>query len=84
MAGPTFTISDLMDILVIKAGLPPDAATDDHEATLADVDLDSLALIQLVGEVEERFGVDLGEPRPELTFGELLACINQGISEPSL
>ncbi|POM23496.1 hypothetical protein BTM25_46500 [Actinomadura rubteroloni] len=81
MAEPTFTMMDLMEILVAKVGLPRDAVTEDEGATLADVDLDSLALLQLTAEVADRYGVDIGDGRTDATFGELLGLVNEGLSE---
>ena len=81
MAVPTFTMTELMDILVIKAGLPPGAVTDDQETTMADVDLDSLARIQLRTEIASRYGVEIDDERTDATFGELLALVNEGLSE---
>lgn len=81
MAVPTFTMVDLMEILIAKAGLPRDAVTDDPSATLADVDLDSLARLQLKAEIEDRYGVEIDDERSDATFGELLALVNEGLSE---
>jgi len=81
MAVPTFTMVDLMEILIAKVGLPRDAATDDLGATMADVDLDSLARLQLKAEIEDRYGVEIDDERSDATFGELLAMVNEGLSE---
>jgi acyl carrier protein len=81
MAVPTFTMNDLMEILIAKAGLPRDAVTDDLAATLADVELDSLARIQLKAEIADRYGVEIDDERTDETFGELLALVNEGLSE---
>jgi acyl carrier protein len=81
MAVPTFTMVDLMEILIVKAGLPREAATGDPGATLADVDLDSLARLQLKAEIEDRYGVEIDDERPDATFGELLSLVNEGLSE---
>lgn len=81
MAVPTFTMMELMEILVTKAGLPRDSVTDDLAATLGDVDLDSLARIQLRAEIATRYGVEIDDERTDATFGELLALVNEGQSE---
>lgn len=78
---PTFTINDLMEILVVKAGLPRSAITADPTATLGDVDLDSLAQLQVKAEIEERYGVELDDEHPNATFGELVTLVNEGLSE---
>lgn len=81
MAVSTFTIDELMEILVVKAGLPRSAVTDDPSATLCDVDLDSLARLQLKVEIEERYGFELDGDQADTTFGELVAMVNEGLSE---
>jgi acyl carrier protein len=81
MAEPTFTMTELMDILVTKAGLPRTAVTDDLDVTLGDVDLDSLARIQLRTEIASRYGVEIDDERTDATFGELLSFVNEGLNE---
>jgi acyl carrier protein len=78
---PTFTINDLMEILVVKAGLPRSAITADPGATLSDVDLDSLAQLQVKAEIEDRYGVELDDEHADATFGELVTLVNEGLSE---
>ena len=81
MAEPTFTMTELMDILVTKAGLPRNEVTDDEDVTLGDVDLDSLARIQLRTEIASRYGVEIDDERTDATFGELLSFVNEGLNE---
>ena len=81
MSVPAFTMTDLMEILIAKVGLPREAATDDEEATLADVELDSLALLQLKAEIADCFGVEVDDVQADATFGEILTLVNEGSSE---
>lgn len=83
MAVPKFTMTELMEILVAKAGLPPDAVTDDQSITLGEVDLDSLARMQLRAAIADRYGVEIDDERSDATFGELLTFVNEGLSEPT-
>ncbi len=76
-----FTIDQLMEILVVKAGLPRSAVTADPGATMSDVDLDSLAYLQLRVEIEDRHGIEIGEEYAKATFGELVRLVNEGLSE---
>ena len=76
MPTPQFTIGDIMEILVTKAGLPRDAVTTDLSATFADIDLDSLAFLQLQAEIADRYGLELDDGHPHETFGEILVLIN--------
>ncbi|MEU6994884.1 acyl carrier protein [Streptomyces sp. NPDC046465] len=78
---PIFTMDELMEILVAKVGLPPSAVTDDPNGTLRDVELDSLARLQLRVEIEDRYGIELEGDQADTTFGELVALVNEGLSE---
>ncbi|MEU4240820.1 acyl carrier protein [Actinoplanes sp. NPDC026619] len=74
-------MSDLMGILVARIGLPRDAVTDDPAETFEGIGLDSLARIQLNAQLEEQYGVEVDDERPYETFGELLALVNEELSE---
>lgn len=76
-----FTINELMEILVVKVGLPRSAVTDDPGRTMSDVDLDSLAQLQVLVEIEERYGLQLDDERADMTFGELVELVNEELSE---
>lgn len=51
-------------------------------ATLRDLDLDSMMLLEVMMEVEDRFGVKLGDLSlpPNPTLGEIAACIDRSLS----
>ncbi|WP_432564341.1 acyl carrier protein [Kineococcus sp. SYSU DK003] len=57
----TFTLEDLMDLLVAKVGLPASARTDDPDAMFTDLGLDSLAFLQLQTELQQTYGVPVDE-----------------------
>jgi len=75
-----FDMTALMDILVRKAGLPPADRTDDPAATLDDVGLDSLAFLQLQAELQEWYGFELADDRPQQTFGEIVAQVEDRLA----
>ncbi|WP_457032678.1 acyl carrier protein [Kitasatospora sp. P5_F3] len=50
------------------------------EAALADLALDSLALVELSLMVEERLGVTVADIRPESTLGELAALADATVA----
>ncbi|SDQ09875.1 acyl carrier protein [Quadrisphaera sp. DSM 44207] len=79
MATAPFTASDLMDLLVRSVGLPSSARTDDTSATLSDLGLDSLAVLQLQTELQQRYGVEPGESTraEDAVVGELVASVNE-------
>jgi acyl carrier protein len=77
-----FSITDLMDLLVRKVGLPSHERTDNPTATFADVGLDSLAFLQLQAELQETYGVELPDDRPNgYTMGDITAVVNQRLQE---
>jgi acyl carrier protein len=74
-----FTIDDLMSLLVAKTGLPPQATTTDAAATFDDLGLDSLAYLQLHGELQDRYGCELPDDRPR-SLGEVIGYVNEHLS----
>lgn len=50
------------------------------DATLASLELDSLALVELSLLVEERIGVTVADIRPDGTLGELAAFADAGLA----
>jgi len=77
MSTQQFSMVDLMDVLVQEAGLPVDAGTDDGAKTFDDIGLDSLAFLQLQSVLQERYGFELPDDRPQAyTFGEIVASVN--------
>jgi minimal PKS acyl carrier protein len=72
MPTQTFSLDELMTLLVTKVGLPPEARTADPDSTFADVGLDSLAFLQLQAELQDRYGFELPDDRAgAYTLGEI-------------
>jgi acyl carrier protein len=81
MPTQTFSMDDLMTLLVTKAGLPPEARTGDPGATFDDVGLDSLAFLQLQAELQDQYGVELPDDRPgAYTFGRITTYVSDQLS----
>ena len=81
MPTQTFSIDDLMTLLVTKAGLPAQARTDNPGATFDDLGLDSLAFLQLQGELQDRYGFELPDDRPgSFTFGEIAVYVSDRLN----
>jgi len=77
----SFTIDDLMELLVSKVGLPPEARTEDPEQTFGELGLDSLAFLQLQSELQERYGIELPDERPlAQTIGEIAGAVNERLA----
>lgn len=79
MSTSTFSMSDLMDLLVAKVGLPVASRTDDPNLTFTDLGLDSLAYLQLQTELSEGFGVseEATGAVDDHVLGELVALVNE-------
>ncbi|GAB3601234.1 hypothetical protein GCM10027586_03980 [Kineococcus gypseus] len=75
----TFTLDDLMDLLVAKVGLPAAARTDDPSTSFLDLGLDSLAFLQLQTELQQAFGLPVDEEAhaEDHTLGDIVAMVNQ-------
>lgn len=68
----------ILDMLVEEFGLQPEQLTPD--ATLASLGLDSLAVVEFMFQIEERFKISLPEvSTPPASLGELMAYL-----EPAL
>lgn len=76
-----FTIDDLMQLLVTKAGLPAQARTDNPLRTFGDLGLDSLAFLQLQAELQTQYGLELPDDSPlSYTVGEIVASVNEHLA----
>lgn len=68
------TLDTVRDLLVSNLDVDPEAVTED--ATLDSLDIDSLDMVELVCDLEEECGVELGELEDVKTVGELVAHID--------
>lgn len=68
------TLDTVRDLLVSNLDVDPEAVTED--ATLDSLDIDSLDMVELVCDLEEECGVELGELEDVKTIGELVAHID--------
>ena len=77
----TFTMVDLMALLTKKAGLPATAQTTDSSAGFEDVGLDSLAFLAMQTELQDRYGVEMPDDKPDhYTFGEIVTIVQTQFS----
>jgi aromatase len=67
--------AEITSILVRNCGLDPDAAAAEPAATLAELGMDSLALLELEAVVADRHGVRLPEDAGQLTIGEVAGAV---------
>lgn len=68
------TIDTIKDILHEKLDIDPDAVS--GESTFESLDVDSLDMVELICELEERCDVDFGEPEGISTIDELVAYVD--------
>lgn len=68
------TLDTVRDLLVSNLDVDPEAVTED--ATLDSLDIDSLDMVELVCDLEEECGVELGELDDIQTIGQLVAHID--------
>ncbi|GAA3803704.1 hypothetical protein GCM10022403_042100 [Streptomyces coacervatus] len=84
MSAPLFTLADLMSLLTTKAGLPVAAQTADPALGFEDLDLDSLAFLQLQGELQDTYGFELPEEDFKAwTFGRIVAYVDERAADRS-
>ncbi len=68
------TIDIVRDVLVENLDLDPEAIVE--TATVEDLGIDSLDMVEMVCEIEERCDVDFGEPEGLTTIGDIVAHID--------
>jgi acyl carrier protein len=74
------TLTRLQDILMKDYPLKCEALT--PEAQLADLDIDSLGVMELLFSIEEEFGLDVPNDKQELkTIGDVAGYIDRLIAE---
>jgi acyl carrier protein len=84
MSDQSFTLSDLMDLLTEKAGLPASSRTTDPDAHFADIGLDSLAFLSMQTELMERYGTQMPDDSPDdYTLGDIVERVSAASAQPA-
>lgn len=68
------TLDTIKDILKEKQDINPDTVTE--TSTFDDLKIDSLDLVELVCELEDRLNIDFGDPEGLNTVGDVVSYIN--------
>ena len=68
------TIEIIREILQENQGIEADLITED--ATFETLGIDSLDTVELICELEDRLGIDFGEPEGLTTLGEMVEYID--------
>ncbi|HYX96754.1 MAG TPA: acyl carrier protein [Geodermatophilus sp.] len=80
MPDTTFTLSDLMNLLTEKAGLPASSHTTDPDAHFADIGLDSLAFLSMQTELQDRYGTEMPDDSPDnYTLGQIVERVDAAL-----
>ena len=68
------TIDIVRDVLAENLDVEPEAVTED--ATLESLGVDSLDMVELICDIEERCEIDFGEPEGITTIGQIVEHID--------
>lgn len=68
------TIDIVRDVLTENLDVEPEAVTED--ATLESLGVDSLDMVELICDIEERCEIDFGEPEGITTIGQIIEHID--------
>ncbi|MGZ5773271.1 acyl carrier protein [Ramlibacter sp.] len=74
----------IVDYLTKNAGVDP-AKFENPDLMVADLGLDSLGLVEMLFEVEDRFGFQIPDPMrfQAMTFADMVAAIEESVREHS-
>ena len=68
------TLGIIKEILNENLGVDPDEITED--ATFDSLEIDSLDMVELICELEDRLDIDFGEPEGLETLGDIIEYID--------
>lgn len=68
------TIDTIREILEENLSIPPESV--DEDSTLDSLEIDSLDLVELVCDLEDRLDIDFGEPEGLETVGDIVEHID--------
>ena len=66
---------------ILQENLDIDPATVDEASTFDSLGIDSLDMVELICDLEERLEIDLGEPEGSETLGDVVSY-SEGLSAP--
>ncbi|WP_239308119.1 MULTISPECIES: acyl carrier protein [unclassified Frankia] len=77
------TPAQIAEILVTKAGMDPAIFSGNPDSSLQNLEIDSLAVLELQAVIVERFGVEIPDEAITMTLGEIAAVVNECFEEVS-
>jgi acyl carrier protein len=83
MVPTQFTFNDLKSILVNRIGLPSAQIVNDPDLSFEDLGLDSLALVEIQLEVQQRYGFSIPDKDSQqiVAIGQAITYINSRLQE---
>jgi acyl carrier protein len=73
----TITDAEIEEILIRNVGAPPELFSGRDDVALAELGLDSLALLELQAVVKERFSVEIPEHGLEMSVSQIVTYANE-------
>jgi acyl carrier protein len=83
MAEQRFTFDDLKETLVNRIGIPEARVKNDPDLTFEDMGLDSLALVEVQLDIQQRYGFIIPDADGQhiTTVGEAIDYVNRRLEE---
>ncbi len=75
------TPAQISEILATKAGVDPEVFAGNDQLSLRDLEIDSLAVLELQAVILESFGVEIPENAIDMTVGEIAGVVTEGAGE---
>ncbi len=73
------TPTTIREILVERAGVDPDVFAGNERLSLTELEIDSLAVLELQAVIVERFGVEIPDEAVTMTVSEIAAVVNENL-----
>ncbi|SBW24587.1 MULTISPECIES: acyl carrier protein [Protofrankia] len=73
------TPTTICEILVERAGADPDVFLGNEHLSLTELQIDSLAVLELQAVIVERFGVEIPDEAVTMTVSEIAAVVNENL-----
>lgn len=79
----TFTFDDLKEILTGRVGMEPEDVPDDPNTTFEASEVDSLAILEIQAEVEQRYGFEVSQDEAATikTFADVVDYVQRKMAE---
>ena len=74
--GGAITTDEVEQVLITNSGVVPDVFTGQEHRPLADLGIDSLAVLELQTVVKDRMGVEIPDDAVEMSVTEIVTHIN--------